>query len=143
MSFPPNQGPIAPERNPPIQPQFYQPSRFEISAISLGATTTITTTEDTNYVVGQLVRMLIPSTYGTRQLNEQQGYVISIPAADQVTVNIDTSIGYSSFISSPTYGPTPAQIMAIGDTNSGQINSSGRVNQLTYPPGSFINISPL
>lgn len=143
MSFPPNEGPIAAYRNLPIEAQFYQPSRFQISAISLGNTTTITTTADTNYVMGQLVRVLIPPTYGTRQLNEQQGYVIGIPSTNQVTLDINTSIGYNAFVPSPSYGPTKPQIIAIGDTNSGQINASGRINQTTYVQGSFINISPL
>lgn len=137
-----NSGPLAPERNPTIEPQYYQPSRFVISAITLGTTTTITTSVDNNYAVGQLVRMIVPKEYGTRQLNESQGYVISLPAADQVIVNIDTSIGYDAFIASPVSSINPPQIMSIGDTNSGQINASGSSSITTYIPGSFINISP-
>jgi hypothetical protein len=135
-------GPIAPENNPPINPQYYQPSVFNISALSYGVMTTVTTAVDHNYVVGQQVRLLIPSPYGAQQLNEQEGTVISIPASDQVVVNIN-SIGTNPFISVPFYGPTPPQITAIGDINSGQINSNGATNTITYVSGSFINISPL
>jgi len=38
--------PIPPYQNLPIESQFYQPSQFFISAISLGTTTTVTTTVD-------------------------------------------------------------------------------------------------
>lgn len=139
-------GPIAPESNPPIEPQFYEPSQFEISAITLGTTTTVTTLQspfgvDNNYVVGQLVRFLIPSTFGTRQLNGQEGYVIAIPGVNQVTVAIDTSRNYDLFIASPAYAPTAAQIIAVGDVNTGAINTQGRRNNITYIPGSFRNIS--
>lgn len=132
-------GPIPPYTNPPINPQYYQPSRFNISAVTLGATTTITTTEDMNYVIGQLVRLIIPPTFGCRALNEKTGYVISIPSSNQVVLGI-YSVGFDPYISSPA--PTRAQILAIGDTNSGQINENGRVNLKSNIPGSFINISP-
>ena len=138
MPFP---GPIAPESNPPINPQYFQPSLFFITAISLGRTTTVTTSEDNNYVVGQLVRLVIPKAYGSYQLNERQGYVISIPAADQVTLDIDSK-GVNTFISSPTGVTTLPQMMAIGDINSG-VTNTGRTGNGTYVPGSFINISPL
>lgn len=133
-------GPIPPENNPPINPQYYQPRVFYISAITTGPTTTITTSTDHDYVIGQLVRLLIPELYGSRQLNEQQAYVISIPSSNQVTLDL-YSVGVTAFVASPAFGPTRPQIVAIGDVNTGQINF-GRTNNLTYIPGSFINISP-
>lgn len=139
-------GPIAPESNPPIEPQYYQPSEFVITAITLGQSTTVTTATSpfgvtNNYVVGQLVRFIIPFTYGTVQLNEQTGYVTSLPNTNQVVVNIDTSKNYNAFIASPSYGPTKPQLIPIGDVNTGQINT-GRTGNQTYILGSFINISP-
>ena len=137
-------GPIAPERNPPIQPQFFQPSAFPITAISFGTTTTVTTGTSfgvsNNYVIGQQTRFVIPIPYGAQQLNGQQAVVIAIPGANQVTVDID-SRGYNAFIPSPTNAPTPPQILAIGDVNFGQLNPNGRQQQTTIQ-GSFINISP-
>lgn len=135
-------GPIAPENNPPINPQYFQPSVFYISAITLGKTTLVTTSVDHNYVVGNVVRLVIPPTYGARELNEQQGLVVSIPSSTQVVLDIYSSFG-NPFIPSPAYGPTLPQIKAIGDNNSGGINSSGRINNNTTILGSFINISPL
>lgn len=140
MVFPyPYVGPIALYNNLPIEPQFYQPSRFVISAISLGKTTTITTTEDHNYVVGQEVRLLIPSSFGSYQLNETKGFILSIPSSTQFVLDINSSMNVDAFISSSA--TTVAQCLAIGDVNTGQTNT-GRTNNLTYVPGSFINISP-
>lgn len=142
MSFPyPYKGPISPENNPQIDPDAFQPSRFVISALTRGATTLITTSVNHNYVVGQEVRVNIPQFYGTYQITGQQGYVTSIPQANQVVVSIN-SLNSNAFISSPTYGPTPPQIIAIGDINSGAINANGRSSLGTYIPGSYINISP-
>jgi hypothetical protein len=210
-------GPIPPYSNPPIEPQFFQPSRFVISNISVGVTTTVTTSVNHNYVIGQQVRLLIPQLFGSQQLNNVTGFVISIPSATQVVLNIDSSYS-NSFIPNPftatitnatqanpcvltannsfllgnsvvisgilgmtqlngnqfqilsctpttinlnvdstfftsyvsggvanlvTNNTTVAQIIATGDVNSGQTNSDGRTQNITYVPGSFINISPL
>jgi hypothetical protein len=127
--------------NPPIQPQNFAPSRFVISDIALGPTTTVTTSVKHNYVIGQLVRLLIPQSYGSYQLNEVLGYVTSIPAIDEVVLDIDSK-GVNAFIPSPPYGPTPPQIVAVGDENSGVISTTGRSIPTTTIPGSFQNISP-
>lgn len=141
-------GPIAPESNPTIEPLWYLPSNFTVTAITRGVNTTVTTTSSTsapstnNYVIGQLVRFNIPSTFGIQQLNGQSGYVIEVTPPNQFVVNINSSF-YDSFNPSPAYGPTPPQVAAIGDTNSGTINPSGRTNNGTYVPGSFIDVSPI
>lgn len=93
-------GPIAPYSNVPIESQFYQSSRFVISDIDLGVTTIVTATEDMNYVVGQLVRFLIPVPYGTNQLSGLQGYVISLPDTDQVEIDIDSRF-FNEYVPSP------------------------------------------
>ena len=220
-------GPIAPERNPPINPQYYQPSRFEITdivfdvygvpfsitgatqavqcvltcngqfragqfiqissvlgmtelngnvyeVVSYTSTTvtidvdstgftayvsggtavrvnefnlsvptiTVTTDVDHNYVLGQLVKVLVPVAYGSVQLSNRQGYVVYVPSATEVTIGIPY-FNVSNFISSPVYAPNPPQIIAIGDGNQGYINPTGRVTSTTTIPGSFINVSPL
>lgn len=131
--------------NPAIDPESYQPRVFTISDITLGPQTTITTSVDHNYVIGQWVRLLIPSNYGSRLLNEKQALVVLIPSSTEVTLDLDSN-GANAFISSPSYLPFQnkvyPQIVAIGDQNSGAINSSGRNPTGTYIPGSFINISP-
>ncbi len=133
-------GPVPPYTNLPIESQYYNPSQFFISNITLGTTTTVTMTENMNYVIGQLVRLIIPPMFGCRQLNEQLAYVISIPSANQVTLQLDSSRNVNQFTSS-SY-PTQPQILAVGDINQGLINSTGRVMKSTNIPGSFINVSP-
>lgn len=135
--------PIPPYQNVPPQPEFYQPSRFVIEDITLGQTTLVTTTEDHNYVIGQECRLLIPSPFGSFQLNEVKGNVLSIPSDDQVELSIDSSRNVDAYIASSVTYPSVAQIVAIGDFNSGAINSNGRIQNITFIPGSFINTSPL
>jgi hypothetical protein len=131
--------PIPAYSNVPIQPQFYQPRFWFISTITRGMQTTVTTTTDQDFVVGQLVRFIIPPPFGIRQLNEKQGYVVDILSTTQVVVDIDSRFMDAFTSSSFTTQP---QILAIGDIGNGQINASGRQNTGTYIPGSFINISP-
>ena len=132
-------GPFPPFNNPPIQPQFFQPSRFVISNIVLGLTTTVTTTLNNNYVIGQLCRLIIPPQYGCRQLNEQTGFVLLIPSPNQVILDISSQF-FDAFISANQ--PNQPQIVPVGDTNTGSINANGRNHTSTLIPGSFINISP-
>jgi len=83
---------------------------------------------------------LIPNGFGSTQLNQQTGFVTSIPAPNQVVLNLNSSHA-DPFINNPKF-TTKAQIVAIGDENSGHINYSGTRCQKTYIPGSFRNISP-
>ena len=131
--------PIPAYSNVPINAQYYQPRRFVISAIALGQTTLITTSTNQDFAIGQLVRLIIPSPYGTTQLNGRQAYVVSIPSANQVELNIDSSL-MNAFISASFF--IQPQIIPIGDIATGQQNANGRTRNITYIPGSFINISP-
>lgn len=131
--------PIPAYANVPINPQFYQPRFWFISSITNGPATTVNTTVIQDFVIGQLVRFVIPPTFGIRQLNEMQGYVIAINSPTQVVVNIDSSMMDLFTTSSSAAQP---QILAIGDIGNGPINVSGRQNTGTFIPGSFINISP-
>lgn len=130
--------PIPAYSNVPIEPQFYQPKIFDISAMSYGTYTTVTTSVDHDYVIGQLIRLVIPAQDGCYNLNGQTGYVLSVPSDSQVVVGINSK-GSDAFANNNTR--QSAQIAAIGDVNSGQVNT-GHTNNLTYIPGSFINISP-
>lgn len=127
-------------QNVPITPQYYEPSRFVISDVDLGQTTTVTTSEDHNYVVGQEVRLLIPASFGCFQLNNLNGFVLSIPADDQVEISIDSSRNVNQYIAATPTIQEP-QIVAIGDINQGYTSSTGRNVAMINIPGSFINIS--
>lgn len=138
--------PIPANQNEPIHANYFEPSQFLISAIALGPVTTVTTTTNMNYVIGQQCRLLIPAQYGSSQLSNQAGYVIAIPATNEVTLDINSSINVDAFINfTPTTPLTQsfsyAQILAIGDINAGAQNQTN-MNSTTFVPGSFINISP-
>jgi hypothetical protein len=132
--------PVPAYQNVPIQPDFYAPRRFAISAITLGQPTTIASTEIMNFNVGQLIRLIIPNAYGAHQLNDALGYVLNIPSVNQVVVNIDSSVGVNPFVLA-TNQTVVAQILPVGDINSGVITNTGRTNNQTFINGSFINVS--
>jgi hypothetical protein len=92
-----------------------------------------------HYYIGQQIRLIIPPTFGCRTLNNETGYILSITGTDQITVSIDSTNAEPFVASSAT---TKAQVIPVGDINSGRINASGRSSTATYIQGSYINISP-
>lgn len=131
---------IAPQRNPPITPWYYIPRAAFIASIVQGQTTTVNTVHSQNYVVGQIVKILLNSNNGCRGLNNREFIVISVPSSTQVILDVN-SLLETPFVL--TASNTEPQIVPVGDYNSGAINNQGRVNNSTYIQGSFINISPL
>lgn len=126
-------------------PYLYFPGDNIISRISTGATTTIHTTTAHNFVVGQEVAFRIPTVWGTTQLNSLPnttipgspiyGYVISVTDYNTFVVNIDSS-NYTAFDTNQPFinfpGQTFAQVVAVGDVNTGGVQISAG-SQL-YPP---------
>jgi len=131
-------GPIALYNNLPIHAEYYQPRRYRIANIILGLTTIIETTLDHDYVVGQLIRNLIPKPYGCQQLSGLVFTVLSIPETNQIEINVDSRF-FDPFLQLDL--KQVPQVIPIGDINNGAINM-GRTNNTTYIYGSFINISP-
>ena len=123
-----------------LYPDLYVPYGVNITAITTGATTTITTAQNHGFVVGQEVFFVIPkvstTAWGTVQLDTaaynqanvvpQQAYVTSVPAANQIVVNVN-STGYGAFAfptsAQAALGITFPQVLAIGDQNSGATNA--------------------
>ena len=132
-------GPIPPYNNPPIQPYHYRPRRFVIASITLGQETMVTTNDPMDYVIGQLIRLLIPPGFGCVQLNELTGYVVDIVDAYNVIVTIDSSIDVNQFISATS--KQQPQIIPVGDVNNGVISNTGANIPITGVLGAFINIS--
>jgi len=128
-----------------LNPYLYAPGVNIISAITVGATTTIDTTSAHNFVVGQEVAFRVPTIWGTNQLNSLPnsvipgspiyGYVIAVTDYNTVVVNINSS-SYTAFNSNQPYisypGQTFAQIVAVGDVNTGGVQISA--NSALYPP---------
>lgn len=118
----------------------YVPQASNITAIATGTTTTITTAINHSFVVGQEVFFVIPQvsttawgttqldtfTYNTANVVPQQAYVTSVPAANQIVVNVN-STGFTAFAfptsAQAALGITFPQVLAIGDQNSGQLNA--------------------
>lgn len=132
--------PIPAYSNVPIEPQNFQPHQFFINLIVLGFLTLIQTTADMDFVVGQEIRLIIPPSFGCRQLNGISGFVLSIPLSNQIITDINSSQNVDNFILSSA--TTRAQVLPIGDVNNGIISNTGRNIPTTDVPGSFINISP-
>lgn len=141
-----------------LYPDLYIPEMCYITAISTGTTTTITTSINHNFVVGQEVGFTIPSAWGMTQLDSavylqssngipQQAYVTAV-TANTLTVNIN-STAFTAFAyptsATVALGLTFPQVWAIGDQNTGySLNSSGQVpylgvtNGVIGIPGSFV-----
>lgn len=121
-----------------ICPFLYFPGVSFITDITLGTTTTVVTTAPHNMVAGQQVAFRIPDEFGTVELNSlpndlvpgrpAYGYVQSVTNATTVVVAIDSS-SYTAFDTniavSDVPGLTFAQMVAVGDVNTGGIFYSG------------------
>ncbi len=127
-------------------PSLYEPGVSFISAIATGTTTTVTTANAHNLVVGQEVAFRIPTAYGTTQLNSlpnatipgspRYGYVVSVTDYHTVVVNINSS-AYTAFNSNQAYlsyqsGLQFPQMVAVGDVNTGGVQISS--GSALYPP---------
>jgi hypothetical protein len=126
-----------------LYPYLYSPGVSFINAITLGTTTTVSTTQPHNLSVGSTVCFRIPKEYGTVELNSLPnqiipgsplyGNVISVVDADTVVVNIDSS-NFTAFSNNVAVasvdGLSFPQMLAVGDVNTGGIQYSGG---LLYP----------
>jgi len=109
-------------------PMFY-PSERIISKVATGATTLITMTVAHNYVVGQLVKLVVPAAFDMTELNGLEGKIIAINATDgnstnTITVDID-STAFTAFAWPLTADDTftPAQVVPAGKaTTSAEAN---------------------
>lgn len=122
----------------------YTPFICDISAISTGKTTLVTTTTSHGFVIGNEVQFDIPSQWGIQQLNQLTGYISSIPAVNQFIVNINT-LTFDAFVtpSPPTYIVIdPAQVAGIGDFNTGTSSPGGVPANPNTVPGAFQNQPP-
>ena len=122
-------------------PQLYLPQQTYIAAITLGATTTIKTTQQHGLEVGQEVAFRIPNIWGTTQLNSLPnltipgspvyGYVVSVTDFQTFVVNINSS-SYTAFNTNFSGGSVLpslpginyAQVVSAGDINTGGVQIS-------------------
>ena len=121
-----------------LYPFLYAPGQSWVSAITTGSTTTVTTTQPHNFVVGQEIGFLIPSAYGTTSLNTLPNLVIpgnpkyyivsSVTSATQFVCNAN-STGATAFNTNQTVASVPssqaAQVFALGTYNTGSLPYAG------------------
>lgn len=122
-----------------LYPVLYEPGVAYPWTITVsGGVGTVNTTAPHNFVVGQQIAFRIPSVYGAQQLNElpnnvipaspQYFYVASVPSATSFTFNSAPAITAFS-VANPTFASFPglkfAQVIAVGDVNSGGYPFSG------------------
>lgn len=98
----------------------YYPKRRFITKIASSSLSTVVTMSVTHeFTVGQLVRLIVPSTWGMSLLNGQLGTITAIDTTNNtITLNIDSS-SYGAF-SWPTSavaatGVTFAQVVPVGE----------------------------
>lgn len=120
-----------------LYPNLYFPGDVVISAITTGATTTISTAGAHQFQVGQEVAFRVPSAWGTTQLNSLPntlipgspiyGYVVAVTDFQNFVVNIN-STGYTAFNSNQAFASYPGekfpQVVAVGDVNTGGVQIS-------------------
>lgn len=134
-----------------LYPFLYEPGVAFISAITTGTTTTVTTTDPHNFVVGQEIGFRIPSAYGTTQLNELPNntvpgspvyYYVTSVTSNTVFVCNAISTGFTAFATNQTVasmvGQSLPQVVAVGDVNTGGTPYSGGA---LYPSPSFPTFS--
>lgn len=147
-----------------LYPFLYAPGVSFIEGLTLSTTTTVDTTAPHNLVAGQQVAFRIPDAFGTVELNSlpndlvpgrpAYGYVQSVTDSTTVVVNIDSS-SYTAFDTNLAFadvsGQNFAQMVAVGDVNTGGIAYSGGnlypspqvngVNTINGPAinGAFVN----
>jgi len=118
------------------QQTFYKDDGFGNLNYVLGTYTISSGTID--YTTGDVV-LNFNVNPGIRNVKTTFSYTPNL-ASNQVGIDIDSSINVDPYVSA--ISNQTAQILAIGDISNGQINSNGLNLNLTYIPGSFINISP-
>jgi len=92
-----------------------------IVAITTGSTTTVTTSAPHGLSVGDSIRLVIPSPWGSTQISGQQGIITSVPDSISFVVAIDSSA--ASAFAFPTTAQAAAgvswpQVIPIGDQAS-------------------------
>lgn len=112
----------------------YSPYVCQISDITRGVNTVITTSVNHGFVVGNQVNFLIPQQWGIGELSNVKGIVLAT-TANTVTVNIN-SANFSPFVTPASYYEYP-QIIPVGDQNTGYLSPGGVPPTQQVIPGSF------
>ena len=89
-----------------IESPTYQAAMRIINALTLAGNATVTTSFDHDYLVGLIVRLLIPSEFGMIEANNLVGTILSVPGSDSFVVDINTR-GFDAFVLASAAVPLP------------------------------------
>ena len=105
------------------------PSALEITAISLSAPMVISTTMNSDqvntYIPGQLIKLLIPNSFGMWQANNKIATVTAVSGSN-ITVNIDSS-QFDAFVVPAITAEQPASLASSGSRNLQYNNFTNQV----------------
>lgn len=99
----------------------FVPKQRVITKITQASSAVITFAAPHDFIVGQVVRLRVPSEFGMTEINNQTARVTAISAANNtITVNVDTS-GYTAFSFAATADSpfTPAEAVPAGSSDVG------------------------
>jgi len=122
----------------------YIPYGVDITSISKGNPTTVTTSTTHRFQVGNLVQFQIPKEWGMRKLNALKAYVLSVPNDLQIIVDVNT-LDFDDFlipVLPPFVGVSPAQVFAVGDGNFNDFLPNNNTRLPRTIQGAFVNIPP-
>lgn len=112
-----------------LPPVIAIPSALEIIAITQANPMVITTTMNSDqvntYIPGQLVKLMIPNSYGMQQANGLTVKIISV-SGSLLTVNIDSS-GFDPFSVPISIAEQPASLSPSGSRNLEYNNTTSQV----------------
>jgi hypothetical protein len=105
------------------------PSMLLITAITqsfpMVVSFSVPSTGSNTYVVGQLVRLTVPQTWGMFQANGLVGRILAIDTST-MTLNIDSTL-FDAFIDGSNSSETPASLAPAGSQNLQFSNSTNQV----------------
>ena len=120
-------------RRVPFDPRFYPPTRL-ITSISKASSAVIVLSVTHQYVVGQQVRIIVPSAYGMTEMNNQLATITAInTTTNSITVNVD-STNFTTFA-------FPTSAIAATGVNFAQVVPVGEaaVNSTSQPYGNLLD----
>ena len=92
----------------------FYPDHQIITNITNEQNATVTTLSNHGYIVGQIIRIVVPIDFGMTQINGLTGTIISIPALNQISVDINSS-SFDQF-SIPVVITNVPQTIPVGET---------------------------
>jgi|SRR5277367_1796322 len=118
-----------------FNPLFYPTDRFICDVDSVGNTTVLTLTVPSGYLVGQRVRVYMPSDFGMTQIDQMEGTILDVnDALNELTITLN--INSSSF--DPFVFPlaasrgrySPAMVVPIGINTAQALGINPNINIL-------------